>query len=397
MPIEIAPFQVAIPDSELDDLRSRLDNTIWPDDPGNDDWSYGVNAAYLRSLVDYWRHEYDWREAEARINAFPNYKTVIDEIPVHFIHRRGNGPNPIPLILTHGWPCTFWDMHKVIEPLADPAAHGGDPADAFDVIVPSLPGYGFSGPPGKAGLSYWKWADLWQKLMTEALGYPRYASSGGDWGSLISSQLGHKYADSLYGIHIMHPMLLDQFNSERPWDATFRAWDTKTQPRGGRSKFVAHLAVQNLDPQSLAYGITDSPVGMLAWFLERWRAWGDTDGDPEKVYSREHMITSAMIFWLSRTAGTAIRAHADSSRYPWRPSHDRMPMIEAPTGITFLGGENPLDVKTEERVKAFEQGPRAKFFNTVYLHAHPTGGHFGYYENPQAVIHDVRAMFRMLR
>ena len=394
---QLVPFRIDVPQSELDDLAARLERTLWPDDPGNADWSYGVNSDYLRGLVGYWREEFDWRAAEARINAFPNFKAVIDDVPIHFIHRKGIGPAPVPLIMTHGWPWTFWDMHKVIDPLADPGAFGDDPADAFDVIVPSLPGYGFSGPPPRAGVNFWQTADLWHRLMTKVLGYPRYAASGGDWGALVSSQLGHKYAGSLYGVHLMHPMLLNQFNTTRPWDVTFRAWDVNQPAPASILKFVPHFTVQVLDPQTLAYALSDSPVGLLAWLLERWRTWGESRGDPENVFPREHMITSVMIYWVTRTAGSSMRAYADAARYPWQPSHDRKPIVQAPTGITFLGGEDPPGVSTEQRVAMFKAGPRAAAFNAVYLNAHPTGGHFGYYENPEAVIHDLRAMFRTLR
>jgi pimeloyl-ACP methyl ester carboxylesterase len=205
------------------------------------------------------------------MNAFANFRTALDGVDIHFIHEKGKGPKPVPLIITHGWPWSFWDMKKIVRPLADPAAFRGDPADAFDVIVPSLPGYGFSGPSPRAGISFSDTTDLWHRLMTEQLGYDRYAASGGDWGALISSQLCHKHAAHLHGVHLMHPMLLDQFNSERPWDVTARAWDTgKTRPPANVMKFASRFAVQVLNPQTLAY-VTDSPVGLLAWLLERWR------------------------------------------------------------------------------------------------------------------------------
>jgi hypothetical protein len=410
MTVTLAAYRVDVSDRLLDDLQRRLQATRLPDDPGNDDWRYGVNARYLSQLLGYWRDEYDWRAAERRINALPNFRATIDGTPVHLLHVRGRGPAPLPLIVTHGWPWSFWDMHKIIGPLSDPAAHGGDPADAFDVVVPSLPGYGFSGPPPRSGVNFWETADLWHRLMTEGLGYARYAASGGDWGALIASQLGHRYAQSLYGVHLMHAMLLDQFGTDRPWDATARSWDTGGGNRAvdatpeqrsalllSQAKFAAHYAVHVLDPQTLAYALNDSPAGLLAWLLERWRSWGDSCGDVERVYTREHMITTAMIYWASGTVGSSMRAYADAARRPWQPSHSRTPPVEAPTGITFLGGENPPGVTVEQRVNVFRAGPRARFFNLAYLNAHAQGGHFGYYENPHAVVHDLRAMFRPLR
>ncbi|MGH7916485.1 MAG: epoxide hydrolase family protein, partial [Candidatus Binataceae bacterium] len=196
------PFTVAIGDETLEELRKRLIHTRWPRDFGNSDWRYGTNLEYLKELVGYWANEYDWRRHEREINSFANFKTMIEGIPVHFIHEHSKGPKPIPLILSHGWPWTFWDFHKVIRPLADPVAHGGDAADAFDVVVPSLPGYGFSTPLTTTGINYWRTADLWVTLMCEVLGYDKFAAQGGDWGALITAQLGHKYADRLIGVHV---------------------------------------------------------------------------------------------------------------------------------------------------------------------------------------------------
>ncbi|MBW4331408.1 epoxide hydrolase 1 [Stakelama sp. CBK3Z-3] len=395
---------VHVPESTLTDLAARVRATRWPDDPGNADWSYGVQADYLRGLARIWSEEFDWRAVEARINAYPNWIVEIDGIPIHYLHVRGKGPSPTPLILTHGWPWSFWDMARVIGPLSDPEAFGGDPADAFDLVIPSLPGYGFSGPVPRAGLTFWQIADLWHRLMHDVLGYSRYGASGGDWGALIASQLGHKYADTLIGAHLMHPMLLDQFGGKMPWNVAARAWDSGAAVPPGVTKFAAHFAVHVLDPQTLAYALNDSPVGLLAWLLERWRAWGDTrdetgrvTGDPERVFPTEHMLANATIYWASGTAGSSMRAYADAARAPWAPSHDRHPVVEAPVGISFLGGENPAGVATADRVKLFQNGPRADFFNTVFLNAHERGGHFGYYENPSAVVDDLRIMFRQLR
>ncbi|MEF2072122.1 epoxide hydrolase family protein [Consotaella aegiceratis] len=395
-----APIDIA--QDVLDDMTARIRATRWPDDPDNEDWSYGVEAGYLKGLARDWAETFDWRAVEARINSWDNWRVEIDGIPIHFLRAPGKGPAPKPLILTHGWPWSFWDMERVIGPLSNPAAHGGHADDAFEVIVPSLPGYGFSGPVPRAGLCFWQVADLWHRLMTERLGFDRYMASGGDWGALITSQLGHKYADHLAGVHLMHPMLLDQFGTAMPWNVAARAWDTGAKVSPTVTKFAAHFAVHVLDPQTLAYALTDSPVGLLAWLLERWRAWGDSrdetgrpTGDPERVFDREHMLANATIYWATGTAGSSMRAYADAARYPWLPSHDRKPVVEAPVGITFLGGENPPGVATADRIELFEGGPRASFFNIVYANAHERGGHFGYFENPEAVVHDLRALVRV--
>lgn len=397
-------FKIDIPEKDLTDLKRRLKNVKWADDPDNQDWSYGVNADYLKELVSYWIDQYDWRVVEQQINRYPQYRIPVNGVPVHFIYQKSSETNAVPLILTHGWPWSFWDMHAIIDPLTDPVKYGGDSGDAFDVIIPSLPGYGFS-TPAPSGINFWKTADLWQTLMTDVLGYQRYAASGGDWGALITSQLGHKYDDSLYGIHLMHTMELDQFNKERPWDVFAGHKTAENTPLEIRQQslermkiFVSHYAVHILDPQTLAYGLQDSPVGLLAWLLERWRSWSQTTGgDVETAFSKEHMITNVMLYWLTGTVGSSMRFYADAVKYPWQPSHDRKPLIQAPTGITFLGGENPAGVSTSQRVEAFKRGPKAGSYNLHYLNAHDKGGHFGYYENPRAVIADIRTTFRDLR
>jgi pimeloyl-ACP methyl ester carboxylesterase len=211
-------FVIDVPEAVLQDLRQRLSNTRWTDDFANDDWRYGANADYVRELTRYWLDRYDWRAREKRMNAFAHFRTDIDAVPIHFIHAKGRGPHPLPLMLNHGWPWTFWDFHKIIGPLSDPAAHGGDPADAFDVVVPSLPGYAFSTPLRKPGVNFWKTADLWVVLM-ERLGYRRFASQGGDWGSFISAQLGHKYPERILGVHIHTPAALTFLDG--------KSWTTK--------------------------------------------------------------------------------------------------------------------------------------------------------------------------
>jgi len=215
--MHIEPFQVAIPDADLDDLRARLERTRWSPEYANDDWRYGARGDTLRELVAYWLNGFDWRAQERAINAVAQFRTSIDGIPIHFVHVRGKGPRPIPLLLGHGWPWTFWDLKKVIGPLSDPAAHGGDPGDAFDVVVPSLPGYAFSTPLAVPGINFWRTADLWVQLM-ERLGYPRFAAQGGDWGALVAAQLGHKHADRLIGVHLHFCTPLTAF--ARPLDAS---------------------------------------------------------------------------------------------------------------------------------------------------------------------------------
>jgi pimeloyl-ACP methyl ester carboxylesterase len=398
-------FVVSIPQETIDDLKTRLRGTRWPADIDEKDDYYGTSQAYLKDLVDYWLNEFDWREAERQLNQWDNYRVTIDGSPIHFIRQAGTGPAPIPLIMSHGWPWSYREWAKVIGPLTDPAAYGGDPADAFTVIVPSLSGFAFSTPTGRPDMNFWKMAELWHQLMTEYLGYQKYAAAGSDYGALVTGQLGHKYASELYGIWLSHRIHLDIFQGDRPWDITGGALVPEGIPAplqhdivAMQQRFASHVAVHILDNQDLAYGLADSPVGMLSWILRRWTKWSESGGDVESVFPRDHLLTNATIWWATNSITSSIRSYANANRYPWTPSHDRTPIIEAPAGITFLGYENPPGVPTSQVAQRFLDNPREKpWYNPVYLNAHEHGGHFTAWENPQAVIEDIRATFRPLR
>lgn len=398
----LQPTSIHVSDEQLSNLRTRLKLTRWPLDVGNDDWYYGVNRTYLEELVHYWLNDYDWRKAEAAMNRYEQYQVNVDGVPVHFMRKPGIGPNPVPLILTHGWPWTFWHWSKVIDPLADPAAFGGDPADAFDVIVPSLPGFGFSTPlPHNPDMNFWKVADLWHTLMTTVLGYEKYAAGGCDVGGLVTGQLGHKYASELYAIHIGSALKLNFFTGDRAWDFSGGHPIPENVPEHIRARIVAldrrfatHLAVHMLEPTTLAYGLSDSPVGMLAWILARWVKWSDNNGNIERVFSKDDLLTHAMIFWVNNAIETSIRVYANANRYPWTPAHDRQPVIEAPTGITFVGYENPPGVSTENRIQDFLSSDRASWYNHENITVHDHGGHFIPWEIPDAWIDDLRRTFR---
>jgi len=389
---------IHVPDEVLDDLRRRLTQTKWPLDAGNDDGFYGVRRTDMQELVEYWADGFDWRKAEQAMNEYEQYRVDVGGVPVHFMRKAGVGPDPVPLILSHGWPWTFWHWSKVIDPLADPASYGGDPADAFDVIVPSLPGFGFSTPlPNQPDMNFWKMADVWHELMTGVLGYERYAAGGCDVGALVAGQLGHKYADELYGIHIGSGLKLTFFTGDRAWDVT----GGNPIPPGLppivhhrivelERRFAAHLATHVLDPSTLGFGLADSPAGMLAWMLERWTTWSGGD-----AFSKDDLLTHAMIYWAGNAIDTSIRTYANNNRYPWTPSHDREPAIEAPTGITFVGHEDPPGVSTpDERIQHFLSSDRAAWYNHVNLTAHPHGGHFIPWELPTEWTDDLRRTFR---
>jgi len=392
---------IHVPDEVLDDLRRRLTMTKWPLDAGNDDGFYGVRRTDLQELVEYWADGFDWRAQERAMNEYEQYRVDVGGVPVHFMRKAGVGPDPRPLILSHGWPWTFWHWSRVIDQLADPASYGGDPAEAFDVIVPSLPGFGFSTPlPNQPDMNFWKMADVWHELMTEVLGYERYAAGGCDVGALVTGQLGHKYADELYGIHIGSGLKLSFFNGDRGWDFSGGHPIPPDLPPIVHDRiveldrrFAAHLATHVLDPSTLGVGLADSPAGMLAWILERWTSWSDGD-----VFSKDDVLTHATIYWAGNAIDTSIRTYANNNRYPWTPSHDRQPVIEAPTGITFVGYENPPGVTTtEQRIQHFLDSDRAPWYNHVNLTAHPAGGHFIPWELPTEWTEDLRRTFRSIK
>ena len=381
-------FRIDVPEAALEDLRERLGSRRAAADFANDDWSYGTNGAYLRELVDYWGDEYDWRRHEAAMNSYAHYRASIEGVPVHFIHEPGKGPKPIPLVLTHGWPWTFWDYEKLIRPLADPAAHGGDPSDAFHVVVPSLPGFGFSTPLEVAGVHWGRTAELWVRLMREVLGYERFAAQGGDWGAFVTAELGHRFADHLLGIHLTlpgHPAFLTQI---RKGDYGPGEGDWASRQQAQRHKIKSHLAVHTADPQSLAYALNDSPLGLAAWIVERRRAWSDCGGDVEKRFSKDDLLTTLSIYWLTQSIGTSLRFYKESMGTSWwSPAHDRSPAIEAPTGVAvFLGELMLLPRKAAERSA-----------NLVHWSVFESGGHFAPVEEPETLIDDIRRCFRRLR
>jgi pimeloyl-ACP methyl ester carboxylesterase len=397
----LEPFVIAVPDEELAALAQRLKATRWASDPHNEDQLYGISTSYLKDLVDYWIDGFDWRAAERKLNEFTHHHVNVDGVPVHFIREPGRGPAPIPIILSHGWPWTFWFWSKVIRPLADPASYGGDPADAFDVIVPSLAGFGFSTPTA-GDMNHWKMAELWNTLMTDILGYPKYAAGGSDYGSLVTAQLGHKYARNLYGIHLGADLPPNMFNGDGYWSLgevpDGVTGDMRQEVISFFETYASHVAVHMLDAQTVTHGLNDSPVGLLAWILQRWRKWSDKNGVFEDVFDRDFILTNATIYWVTESIGSSIRSYRNANRWPWQPSHNRTPAIEAPAGFTFLAGDHyPPGATVDTRIAHFENGPTRDWFNPVYVNAHARGGHFVPWENPEAVIDDVRTTFRKLR
>jgi pimeloyl-ACP methyl ester carboxylesterase len=389
------PFAVHVEQSAIDDLRDRLKRARWSPEIANQEWEYGVSGRYLRDLTEYWRSRFDWRRQEANINAFPHYQVELRAgVPVHFIRVPGQGPKPLPLILTHGWPWTFWDWHALIEPLSHPAKFGGDPQDAFDVVIPSLPGFAFSTPMQTTGITAPVVADLWHELMHEILGYPKFAAAGGDWGSFVTWELGTRYVPSMVGIYLSFPPLWHAGGVEglrqEDYSATEQDWLARTHAKWQTA--VAHLAVHSRDHQTLAWALNDSPVGLAAWLLERRRNWSDCNGDLESRYSRDFLLTTVSLYWFTQSIGSSMQLYAEQFRAGARAednysSAQGPARIEAPTGI----GVYPAEVALLPR-KVCERAA-----NLVYWNVLEQGGHFAPAEVPQTYVEELRRFFRPLR
>ncbi|MYS90813.1 MULTISPECIES: epoxide hydrolase family protein [Streptomyces] len=388
----IRPFRLAVPQSDLDDLHDRLDRTRWPDELPGTGWAYGVPTAYLRELVRYWRHEYDWRAAEARLNEWPQFTTTVDGATVHFAHVRSPEPEATPLIITHGWPGSIVEFLDVVGPLSDPVAHGGDPADAFHVVVPSIPGFGLSGPTRETGWEGGRVADAWAELMRR-LGYERFGAQGGDWGAAITRELGRAHPDRVLGVHLNllpgsqqatepTPEELDALGPEERERAltSWRRWRDHT------SEGTGYAVLQSTRPQTLAYALTDSPVGQLAWIVEKFREWSDSDELPEEAVDRDRLLTNVMLYWLTGTAGSSARIYYERAHATGRAARPAEPSV-APTALALFPAEPQLPLRHKaERTE-----------NLVRWTEFDRGGHFAAMEEPDLLVGDVRAFFRELR
>ena len=309
----ITPFHIDVPETVLTDLKERLDDTRWPDEIPGAGWDYGTNLGYIKGLVSYWRNDYDWRVHERMLNGFPQFKAEVDGLGIHFAHVKGKGPNPFPVIISHGWPGSFFEMYKVIGPLTDPAAHGGDPADAFDVVAPSLPGYGFSDRTRERGVNPARIAELFAKLMTDELGYARWGPQGGDWGAIITGRLSYAYPDRVAGIHLnMVAAMPDPPSDDEAPDV--KRW--REQREHFATEGSGYSRIQGTKPQTLAYGLNDSPAGLCAWIVEKFRAWSDCDGDVESVYTKDELLTNVMIYWVTETINSSTRLYYEQFHNP---------------------------------------------------------------------------------
>jgi len=379
----ISTFSVAIAEAQLRDLRQRLEQTRWPEQETCNDWNQGVPLAYTRELADYWCTDYDWRKFEEKLNGWPQFTTEIDGIDIHFIHRRSPRADALPIIISHGWPGSMVEFHKVIDALADPEAHGGRAEDAFHVVVPSLPGFGFSGKPTTTGTSVEKIGRMWGTLMSR-LGYDRYVAQGGDWGSMITQNIALTETTHCAGIHTNMPIVApdpETMDNLTPQEqaaleamAFYNDWDS------GYSK------QQSTRPQTLAYGLADSPVGQMAWIVEKFYTWTDCEKDgvkhPEHVLSKDELLDNVMIYWLTNSAASSARLYWESFNKP------NLETIAMPVGCSLF----PREIFRTSRRWA-----EKRFTNLIYWNELDTGGHFAAFEQPQLYLQEIRNCFRSLR
>jgi microsomal epoxide hydrolase len=378
------PFALHVDEEVLVDLRHRLDHVRWPDEaPGAPTWAYGTDLGYLRELVAYWRDDFDWRQQEARFNAFPQFTAQINGIDLHFLHVPGNGPRPMPLLLSHGWPGSVWEFHKLIPMLSDPARFGGDPDDAFTVVAPSLPGYTLSFRPGQPRFGLDEIAAAFVELMRDVLGYRRFLAQGGDWGSFISAYIAYSQPSAVAGIHIN---LLPLRREQPPASAEGPRLDAFRQEMANwLREETGYSSIQGTRPQTLAYALTDSPVGLAAWILEKFRAWSDCEGDLSRSYSRDDLLLNIMLYWVSGAIGSSFWPYYWRQHAGWPLPAERR--IEVPTAHQAF----PKDILHPPRELA-EQA-----FNIQRWTEAPRGGHFAALEAPELLAEDIRTFARTLR
>jgi pimeloyl-ACP methyl ester carboxylesterase len=383
---DVIPFKVEIPDAELRDLRERLLGTRWLEAETVSDWSQGVPLSYMRELCDYWAETYDWRATETRLNGLPQFRIEIEGLGIHFIHVRSPHSTALPLIITNGWPGSTTEYLKVIGPLTDPVAHGGDAADAFHVVIPSLPGYGFSDKPTQPGWNVQRIAGAWAKIMAR-LGYDRYGAHGSDWGTSISTSMGQQDLDHLAAIHLAPPIAApDPETFDDLTEAERAALAALENAREWESGYSGQHSTR---PQTLGYGLVDSPVGLCAWIVEKFRAWTDCDGHPENVLTRDELLDNVMLYWLPRTAASSARLYWESFKQvsAWF-NEVTTDTVTVPTGCSIF----PKDIPRPSRRWATKRYTDIRYWKEL-----DRGGHFAALEQPALFVDEVRSSFRMAR
>jgi microsomal epoxide hydrolase len=381
----LQPFRLAVPEATLSDLRDRLRRVRWPDQPPHGEpWQFGTDLVYLRELVAYWLDGFDWRRQEALLNEFPQFTTPVAGIDLHFVRVEGVGPAPMPLLLSHGWPGSVWEFYKIIPLLTDPGGFGGDPADAFTVIAPSLPGFTLSFRPGQSRLSLPAIANVFRTLMHDTLGFQRFGAQGGDFGAFISADLGWIAPDQMIGIHLnMLPLSRQPLPPPEDDDEDLAKY--RSELEHWMREETGYSSIQGTRPQTLAYGLTDSPVGLAAWIVEKFRTWSDCRGDIERSFSRDDLLTNITLYWVTGAIGSTFWPYYARTHEGWPTPRDRR--VTVPTGYLSF----PKDILHPPRSFA-ERSFAIKRWNES-----PVGGHFAALEQPERLAEDVRAFFRDYR
>jgi microsomal epoxide hydrolase len=381
-PDVIRPFNVRVSEEILDDLDDRLRRARLPDQIPGTDWSYGTDGAYLSELIDYWRTEFDWRAQEQILNELDQFTTVIDGLDLHFIHQRSSNPDAVPLLLIHGWPGSIFEFMGIVGPLSDPVSYGGSMSDAFHLVIPSLPGFGFSGKPSESGWSPERMATAFADLM-ERLGYDRYGVQGGDWGGIIGRSLAGNYPDHVIGFHTNFVLGGPPPNTD-PWAGVSEEERTLLADRTGAfAEGSGYQEIQGTKPQSLGVGLNDSPAGLAAWIVEKFHGWSDNDGHVEEAFTRDQVLANITLYWVTETITSSARIY-----YEFRHAQSRSPVsyVAVPTA----GAIFPKEIYFTPRAWAEHS------YNIVRWTVMPRGGHFASLEEPQLIVDDLRAFFRGL-
>lgn len=377
---KITPFTAKIPQEAIDDLHARLDNARWPELIENKSWEAGAPTGYLQKLAKYWRHDFDWRKQEARLNKYPQFTTEIDGQTIHFLHIKSPEPDAMPLIITHGWPGSVFEFMNIIEPLTNPRAHGGDPKDAFHLVIPSIPGFGFSGPTKEAGWNLARIAKAWAELM-DRLGYEKYAAQGGDAGTGISTELSHASGGKLVGIHMNGPAIFPMGDSLKKEDLSKEDQVRLERLEKFQAEGMAYYQIQATRPQTLAYALNDSPIGQLAWIVEKFKEWTDPAKElPEDAVNIDELLANVSLYWFTGTIGSAARLLYETTHaggWPMPPA--------VPVGVAIFAGDNTI--------RALVQ----KDGNEGHLSEFDRGGHFAAMEAPDLLVQDVRKFFHAMR
>jgi epoxide hydrolase len=378
----IRPFEIHVQDRILDDLRERLDRTRFPDQIEGTGWSYGTDLNYMRELLHYWRTDFDWRKQEARLNAFDQFKTEIDGLDIHFIHQNSKVENAMPIIITHGWPGSVYEFMDIIGPLTDPEAYGGSASDAFHVICPSMPGFGFSEIPNKPGYSVARMGKTMAALM-KRLGYERYAAQGGDWGASVTAWLGENDAEHLVGIHITLPRSGPPKGVSNPYAGVSEWEKQRREMREAELKdHWAYSEIQGTRPQALGYALNDSPIGLAGWITDKFYAWSDCKGDLENSFTKDQLLTNIMIYWSTGTITSSTRIYYETRQDDWNRGY-----ISVPTAVAVFPKEIRIPIQSWVE----------KSYNLQQWTEMPRGGHFAAMEEPELLVADIRTFFRKFR